>query len=349
MAAEDFQEQALEHAIEIEARVGAPEQRLVLASRMLVDDAYQRRPDPKRILSMANNWSDSGMGVLYVSERDPDVFAIIDGQHRKYAYCAKCGDKVDPLLPCMVYRGLTIKDEAWLFWLYNSGENRRPMTSLDVFRSRLAWGDERAVQIQEILAQHDMTVARNASAKNPKGEISAIAAMDRVLAIGGPERLGRVVALLKQAYGTDHLAFRAGMIRGMDNFLERYEDHPAYRHTRLVERMSATPLRSFDRVVISMGEFGGANMGNIAARWAQAILLVYNTGLQRTSKTRLPDFDDPAIALKMRARGKEDTGVFGGRAGWTPEERSEASRQAAFKAHAARRARKAQEEEGRPE
>ena len=96
---------------------------MIPIAEMKVDSSYQRLADEKRAKKIADNWDDMKANLIHVSHR-ADGYYVIDGNHTRLAYM-KIGGKQ---LPCRVYEGLSVKEEARLFYELNNSQ-KSPLTT----------------------------------------------------------------------------------------------------------------------------------------------------------------------------------------------------------------------------
>lgn len=131
--------------------------------KLSVDKSYQRSTDNdasrRLITSIAARFDWRLCTPLVVSRRPDDSLVIIDGQHRWMAASLR-GDV--PQLPCCVFRYESMAEEARMFIVANRA--RKPMNRLDDYFAAIAAGDEDALEIQEIVKDAGLKIARNISA-----------------------------------------------------------------------------------------------------------------------------------------------------------------------------------------
>lgn len=106
---------------------------------MELDHTYQRVLG-KTVRKLMTEWDNNKCDFLVVSYRD-NKFYIIDGQHR-YSV-AKAKEIAD--LPCIIFTGLTQKDEALMFAKQQDNVNK--LTPYDTFKANIACGDESIPEI----------------------------------------------------------------------------------------------------------------------------------------------------------------------------------------------------------
>jgi len=78
------------------------------------DHTYQRELVRSRVARMVAEFDSSLLGVIEVSRRDDDTYAVIDGQHRLEA--ARIARGRESSIACNIHTGLTVEEEAQLFF-----------------------------------------------------------------------------------------------------------------------------------------------------------------------------------------------------------------------------------------
>ena len=133
---------------------------------MELDFSYQRVLG-KTVNKLMTDWNDEKCGFLLVSYRD-GKFYIIDGQHRYSVAKAKGISS----LPCIIFTGLTSRDEALKF--AKQQENVNKLNHYDTFKANIACGDESIPEVKT-----DMEIKRICDKYNvrveahvPKGELA---------------------------------------------------------------------------------------------------------------------------------------------------------------------------------
>jgi hypothetical protein len=188
-----------------------------------IDDTYQR-PLSRFVRRIVDNFDPALVGSLVISEREPNRYAVIDGQTRREAL----GVLGHTSVPALVYRGLTRQQEASMFARFQS--ERKNISALERFRAALVAEDPTAQTVAQIADRHGFVIERT----NEGNSIHAVRALEIVLARTGPEMLERVLNIGAQAW-----KFRGGMsnelIRGLAYFLER---EPRTDDDKLIRRLS---------------------------------------------------------------------------------------------------------------
>jgi len=182
-------------------------------ARLIVDPTVQRATDPLRVGRMAADFDEDALGVLTVSHRKNGTYHIIDGAHRTGA--AKLAKGEDYEVPCTVWRGLSIEAEARMFRLLN---NTRKVDALPLFRVRMTEGEETAVTINMIVEEAGWKISTTTGALNG---LNAVAVLERLYRLD-PDALGRALATLARAWGTDGPAGDGRLIEGIGLLFHRY-------------------------------------------------------------------------------------------------------------------------------
>lgn len=183
--------------------------------RLTVDHAVQReRVKIPRAAKIAADFDENALGVFTISRRGADDEKILDGMHRRYA-CEIAG-KLDLIVTCKVYEGLTTAQEAHLFRVLNTTEKPG---QLDMFRARVQEGDPTAVAITKMLARHGWKVASG----NAEGYINAVGAVERSWT-RDRFALERAITTITAAWGRDPGGADGRIIEGLNLLYTRYGD-----------------------------------------------------------------------------------------------------------------------------
>lgn len=128
--------------------------KLVSVDKLFEDRSYQRPKTENRIAKLSKEYMRELVGTLFVSERNDGSYAIIDGGTRYQATVRrnKLYDEPDIThLPCLVFAGRTLADEAQLFDHFNS--SNLPVQGVDKFRAKVISGDTASVAVKELLTE----------------------------------------------------------------------------------------------------------------------------------------------------------------------------------------------------
>lgn len=182
-------------------QIGAPPSlEQVPVDRLKVDPVYQRATDGKSsrrlIARMHKRWNWQLCLPLVVSRRADGDLMVIDGQHRHLGASSR-GDV--PFLPCVIYSGLTLAEEAQLFVDLNTEPQR--LSQADIFVGMLATGENNAVATAALLEETGWRLVRhnNTAAWNP-GDIHCAPMIARARRRYGEVTVRTALRILRQAW-----------------------------------------------------------------------------------------------------------------------------------------------------
>jgi hypothetical protein len=183
----------------------------VHTTELTVDLSYQRSIDNegsrRLIASIAANFDWRLCAPLVVSRRLEGSKVIIDGQHR-WAAAIRRGDLLQ--LPCCLFTYDSPEDEARMFIVANRA--RKPMNRLDDFHAALAAADEDAIEIQRLVTEAGLRVARNTSSTAWKaGEVAFTSSIATALRRHGPAIVSAALTSIAEAYEGRSLTYGASI------------------------------------------------------------------------------------------------------------------------------------------
>lgn len=235
-------------------------------ARLFVDETYQR-PLTNLARRIEQNFDPALVGTLVISAREDGGYAIVDGQTRASAILNLAAEDAAPLgVPCLVYRGLTLADEASLFARLQ--KERRGIASFHRFRAALVAGEEEAVAIEQIVNAAGYEIGPTSA-----GQLSAVAALERVYR-RTPETLSRTLAICRGTW-SDKFVPPGDILRGLGYLLTwaHVDDE------RLIECLSAVTPESLKRRASALRE-GMGHGGGSDKYMAQAIAAEYKPRLE---------------------------------------------------------------------
>lgn len=213
----------------------------VHTTELTVDQTYQRSVEnatsQRLIASIAAHFDWRMFAPLVVSRRLDGSKVIIDGQHR-WSAAMRRGDLQQ--LPCCLFSYEGPEDEARMFIAANRA--RKPMNRLDDFHAALAAADEDAVEIQRLVADAGLTMARNTSSTAWKnGEVAFTSSISVALRRHGPAVVSAALTSMSEAYEgsplTDGASIFGALIKLFSNppeFFDPDELVPTLRHFDMV-------------------------------------------------------------------------------------------------------------------
>ena len=184
------------------------------AGHLHIDPTYERPLSEPRIRKIIAEFDPDLIGTLLVSKRDDGLYYLIDGEHRKEAVVRSWGPHEK--LPCLVYHGLTLQEEAHIFAGVNRGRTKpRP---LDLHRADVVAEEPIALDIERILHLHSLTFGTY----NSPNVIGAVSAVRRVYQLGGADVLDAALGLLVESQCAGEESLPAELISGLGMLIARY-------------------------------------------------------------------------------------------------------------------------------
>jgi hypothetical protein len=210
-------------------------------NRLSIDSTYQRSTENdasrRLIASIATKFDWRLCAPLVVSRRSDDTLTIIDGQHRWLA--ARKRDDI-PQLPCCVFRYESTKEEARMFIVANRA--RKPINRLDDYFAALAAADEDALEIQQLVTDAGLSIARNtSSAAWRPGEVAFTSAIASAIRRFGPAITSAALTNMAVAFPNQKLTHGGAIFGGLVRIMSQTE--PNFDPDRL---MSALQTRTAD-------------------------------------------------------------------------------------------------------
>lgn len=151
-----------------------PQAQYVRLGDLKFDPRYQRTDNinQARVNDIAKNYDPAAVGAIYVNRREDGTLFVVDGQHRVLAMRKKHANDIGEnyQMLALVYDGLTIVEEARLFWHQTK---RTAVSATDQYTARVAAEDPRMCEIREIVESHGLKISRNRG-KNQVGFIKQI-------------------------------------------------------------------------------------------------------------------------------------------------------------------------------
>lgn len=172
------------------------ELRWVPLKHLFIDPAYQRAildSGKANILKMVEEFSWTKFGVLDVTRRGKDRYAVIDGQHRATAALIHGGVRE---VPCLILER-TPAEEARAFAAINHNVTR--IHPLQTFRAAVSGGDPEAMSVAKACAEAGVTIAPYPKNELRPGETMALGAVRACMKLRGAETLITALMILRAA------------------------------------------------------------------------------------------------------------------------------------------------------
>ncbi len=164
-----------------------------------VDSAYQASVSVQHLRDMIDNWNPQLLIPIVANRRADGQVMVLDGRHRIEAMGIIHGP--DSFVEAMLYDGMTVSEEAQLYYKLNTAVRRKTLRA--IFHARLAAGEPTAVAIQQIVEDCGFHLSVNERKGTPLNGIRAVGGLDLFYRVGGPEHLRAMLKILRDAWG-DH-------------------------------------------------------------------------------------------------------------------------------------------------
>lgn len=228
-----------------------------------VDPRCQRDLMPNWVKSRAGSFNVDAVGTLVVNKRDSGEWVVLDGQHRLSLLIQAGYSKRN--WPCVVFTGLSLKEEARLFLTYNA---KQMVQAFDKFRVRVTAEEPAALAIEKVIAAVGLSLGRASSAN----VVMAIAAIESVYRKLGPDGLHKVLSVLHKAWPRTTMS--ATYIRATGLLFETFEDADS---ARLAERLTL----SDPMVLYTQAKTLEKSVGGIVPATTFQMVVEYNKRKQR--------------------------------------------------------------------
>lgn len=268
---------------------------------LFADPAYQRELDEARVKKMTKEYDPTLVGVLEVSARGGSRYAIIDGQHRWAMLTRARRDGGRAPVVCNVHTGLTVEDEARLF--YEIDAKRRRLTGWDRWNARRGSGDPAVLDIERVAAEAGLNVGPS----TVDGTLRCVSACEKVVRLGGLQLLEHTLAAVTGAYGKAADGLVAEIVHGTAHVLAYYDQGELDR-PRLVGAMQGIAPR---QVVARAAALREVSKGEMPRLVAAVLVDAYN---------REPGRNVDPFPQRVPARSRVRPGKHG------PEDRKDAER-----------------------
>lgn len=239
-----------------------PAAKLLVVDELRVFPEVQRRPPTRKLVKeIADKLDISALGTIHVSQRADGSLSVIDGQRRILAL--KMRGMGSHKANCLLYTGLTVKQEAALFRKLN---HSRLVGAFDDFEKGAFHGDERDAGITRVMAKQQWTVG----AVPKPGTASCVTSLRKVWDLDKTgQLLAKTIATLSEAFGRDKHTMASSLVSGTGKFLSKN----GVDQSQLVEKLRAkfaSPVSVITTARSRMDSEGGSLAQNVAAVMARA-------------------------------------------------------------------------------
>lgn len=189
---------------------------------LMVDHDVQRALQTPHVSRLQRDGYDrAALGTITVSFRATGERHVIDGQSRCELVLREEGS--DAMVPCLVFVGLTLEEEAMLFRKNNTF---RGVHQLDKYRIRMKEREPVAVELSAMLAEHGWTVGSGRD-----GRFAAIVELERIRNGGDarlhretPDAARRTIAIITDAWGHNRDGARSEIVGAIGRVIIRHPE-----------------------------------------------------------------------------------------------------------------------------
>lgn len=265
---------------------------------LAVDQRYQRPSNHLRIRQMTP-FTPSLFGRLTVNRRTDGSFWVVDGQHRLEA-AKRSGQST---VPCTVYEGWSLKDEAWIYEFRN--RTQKKPSQYELHKAAVLYGDPIAADLEKIVAEIGGAIGpRNSPSVGTRKHIACVDTLrgiygmrnehgrypvERYPKLNGREHLRKTLHLVNAAWGDlseesgTVRPFHGAVVKGMAIFLWHATDDPNFQERDLTAALGTK--FSPEKLVTLASHHVGISLPRGIAREIKA---QYNS---RTRTKKLGDWD----------------------------------------------------------
>jgi hypothetical protein len=185
---------------------------------LIVDHTYQRPVEERFVRIMAQDFDETLVGCIDVSEREGGVYAILDGQQRFEVM------KLNGKTTCFasVFTDMTLQDEAGFFFRKN--KDRRAMKGYFGFRARVIAGDPAANEVEEVVRTAGFALG---PVTDHTDVIGAVIACEKAMILNSPVRrdcLSPALRLIGAAWRGRDYSLNGTVIVGLAQFWKAFAD-----------------------------------------------------------------------------------------------------------------------------
>lgn len=268
------------HEVAVSPKSATVEQNIwLIPLNMIRTEIYQRVLNMKNVNKIVKEFNPAKLGVLVVSKRPDDTYAILDGQHRLTAL-RRLGYTATN---CIVLEGMSLQEEADYFRRQN--ENKQNLRIADTFNASLFAEDEESLEIKSLMDKYGFRFGKSGSPMC----ICAIGALQTIIRTYNVQTLENVLCSIAGTWAADSTILRREMLAGLAEFWYRFADKVP--HARFEQRMAnRAPAAMYQELTMrTKGRTGPTLAFNKNNRFACCGVLVdnYNHKLRTDSASRL--------------------------------------------------------------
>ena len=249
----------------------------VRLQNLKVDYSYQRDPRPSWVNKIVREYDPAQVRQLILSKRDDGTLYVIDGNHTKEATLRVVGENAE--LPASIFTGLSVKDEAELFYKYNS--NSKKVRFGEKLKANVTSGDKKATEYVRELNASGIDWSYSGGSKS--GPFEAHNGAMKLLDAYGEDVF--VDALRTLFWTGNHSIYTAYTLGGIC-YLIKYTNIDKHELAKKLTNVKGQDLKQHAAV---FGKFAN-DSGELSNRaFANVLLIYYNNRKQGKNKIVLPE------------------------------------------------------------
>lgn len=255
-------------------------------SELETDPKVQRPLDLRKVEKMVREFDWRAIGTATVSRRrTPNgtlrATVIVDGQHR-WRTVQEVTDN-EGRLPCRIFEGLTLAQEAEMFLALNNTTKPR---LLDKFHVRNTAEDQAAMEISRLLKSYGWTVGTQAG----NGVVQAVAAVERIYTLSNkleaePNLVQATIMVVTKAWGNDRHGVNGALFEGIGKLIAEYSSKLDL--VRLADKLSGYPGGPY-ALHANAQQWASVRRIKVSMAVAQLCTDEYNAGLRSDGPNVLP-------------------------------------------------------------
>lgn len=257
----------------------------VPVGRLKLSDVAQRDLNWDWIHAMEKEFRWEAVGVIEVDQVPDGGLYVVDGGHRTQLVLTVHGPEA--LIPIHVHQVQSTEEHAQRYLDLN---NRTAQAAQRLFHARVVNKDPAALQIVQTLKQAGMTV-KTVQDRQPRAwyEITQPRALELIHKRCGQRGLALTVGLIARAWHDDPLATRADYLKGVAEFIRRYQEHRAWNLAKVVDRLRRVLPKQVLKEAKEM-KLDSPGFSDIE-RLALTLLKYYNLNLKAGQKLSNPNLE----------------------------------------------------------
>ncbi len=200
---------------------------------------YQRKLYEDKLRRMIREWNPADVRHVELSFRENGMYFVIDGQHRIEAIRRQEG-LVPQVVRAIVWVGLSVQDEAEMFWRTQDPRNRKALIPEEIHNAALFSGDPQALRIQRAVDNAGYRIGPSLGDEQG-GSLRAVKHLYTIEQRYGEELLKDTLAFISQSWGVRAVP-AAPMITGVALFMGTF---PEARMDTLVKRVGKQTMEDW--------------------------------------------------------------------------------------------------------